>query len=99
MSRVAVYVRNLKVEPAGLMHCTRHARASGDRIVAVCSEPCRLRRPPHDSTLVGLVERMQAGEFEAIVALLSPEWPTSDVFRLTLSGPTSLAMDIAEAPQ
>jgi len=98
MSRVALYVRNPKVEPAGLLRCARHARASGDRIVAVCSEPRRAKRSPSDSTLVGLVKRMQAGEFEAVMAVLAPEWPTSDVFRLTLRG-GGLAMDLADPPQ
>ena len=73
MSRVALYV---DAGGAGLGRCARAARVRGDRVVVVARERSGVsRRRRLGPVLRRLVARMQAGEFEAVVAALDAGAP------------------------
>ena len=66
-NRVALYIEGFD-QRAALIRCASMARSSGERVVTIASERVVQAAPPCRPALSRLVRRMQAGEFDAILA-------------------------------
>jgi len=67
MKRVALYLSRSTARSDIMIQCARHAAAAGERVVTAASEPSSARRG-YRPVLRRLMARMEAGEFDAIVA-------------------------------